>query len=988
MANFDPNPKQQFKMNEVRQRKKKVTVWTDQERNKQNLQQFQAAARDYGVPGLLVTRVTDFSGSSPTNESRIVRCLFALAELAVAQAGYQGPPLVLPSADNMANNAALVDSFTRRLAPSLSSSRRTASQRQAIVAAAKAGATPAAAAAAAPAPPLSRGRAPSDAAAKAALAAAARDSDSAAAAAAAATVSAVVARSAAASAAVPEDPAARVQACLSTLSAADLARLVMAIRRLQQAVRATRKRLAEEQRERAQTFRSRVANEILTSEREYVKALEDCSRYYGKPLRLDKKVLTKEQVTEIFSPVFETIVLLSRTLLSDLELRMVQWSPEQQLGDIFLKIVDFLKVYVGYIENFDTSIRTRQELAKSKKFTKLLESCVASKEVQPIASYLIMPVQRLPRYIMLLRELSRYTPPTHKDAPLLAQAIEKVSAVTEFVNEKKRVAEQLMLLLAMQDAIKPDATRWNAFAMRGRSLTKLGMLECLSLAPTLEQQGEKDTAAALMLCEDVVMLLKGNVDALQDVARSADAVRFGRGGRGKGSSSSTANIFGGVSDSVCVLQRETRTVDLRPAPESAGTAVTARDVELIGVSGDVLATLRCAHVAERDAWINVFKTTRRRLVEQGALMQAMLADTQQVLETQHKQHEGEGASPASPLISSPLPAPGDTMPRAAQPRGISIASQLANIVQSSSAKGSERTGSPAGLPSATPVVSGADAMHMLSTLTRTKHAHRMSADLTKLKAARQRLDAVSQQMASLRTQVETIEVQLLLDDQQAKGKKMKKAQRTNLERIAASMRVDLDVTIADVDVLSEHVAQLAQSIATSSTRVAAAPTATATTSVKADVLAATAEMKIAAPPTKAASKEELIKAGAVLEKRESLIRNRSRRRSAEEVPREPPVSSVSAPRHPIVRRTAEKQLMRASVPITSSPFRDAVETAHLGSSDSCVPATPLSPAPDRTSLSSSPSKPPVPTSKPPVPSSKPPQQLSSQKKSRHKSTAD
>jgi hypothetical protein len=89
--------------------------------------------------------------------------------------------------------------------------------------------------------------------------------------------------------------------------------------------------------------------------------------------------------------------------------------------------------------------------------------------------------------------------------------------------------------------------------------------------------------------------------------------------------------------------------------------------------------------------------------------------------------------------------------------------------------------------------------------------------------ARANLDTSTELMVSLRAQLETIEVQLLHDSQLAKNKRMKKTQRVNMERIATSMRADLDVAIADVDVLSEHVAQLVQSVGSAAAAAAAEP---------------------------------------------------------------------------------------------------------------------------------------------------------------------
>jgi hypothetical protein len=396
--------------------------------------------------------VSDFAPEAKTGEARIVRCLFALAELAVAAPGYHGPPLVLPSADVVDNDQHLADTLARRLAPSMSVRRRVPPALPP-----RAGASFAAA---------------SDDGADAPTPSKSESSD------------ALVGD--APSTPPPLEPtksmvAARVNSCLGKLTTEQLARLVLAVRHLQRAIRATRARLAEQKAARAQMFRDRVADEILKSEREYVSSLLKCADLYLKPFRSSKAV-SKEQVTEVFSGVFETIVLLSRTLLSDLELRMTKWSPDTLLGDIFIKIVDFMKVYVGYIENFDTSIRVRQELLKSKRYRALLEKCAGEPgERHDLASFLIMPVQRLPRYILLLRELYKHTPPTHADEPLLAKAVEKVSAVAEFVNEKKRSAEQLMQLMALQQQLKPDKERWAPFAIRGRGLTRLGVFDLLAL---------------------------------------------------------------------------------------------------------------------------------------------------------------------------------------------------------------------------------------------------------------------------------------------------------------------------------------------------------------------------------------------------------------------------------------------------------------------------------------------------------------------------
>ena len=63
---------------------------------------------------------------------------------------------------------------------------------------------------------------------------------------------------------------------------------------------------------------------------------------------------------------------------------------------------------------------------------------------QPLQSYLIMPVQRLPRYRMLLAELLKYADKHSKDTKQLELALEKVAKIADEINERKRAVRVLL----------------------------------------------------------------------------------------------------------------------------------------------------------------------------------------------------------------------------------------------------------------------------------------------------------------------------------------------------------------------------------------------------------------------------------------------------------------------------------------------------------------------------------------------------------------
>jgi len=68
-----------------------------------------------------------------------------------------------------------------------------------------------------------------------------------------------------------------------------------------------------------------------------------------------------------------------------------------------------------------------------------------------IYSYLIMPVQRIPRYIMMLEDLSKRTVPEHADFSPLKQAVKKISEIMTWVDDQKEVYNEQQRIGKLQE---------------------------------------------------------------------------------------------------------------------------------------------------------------------------------------------------------------------------------------------------------------------------------------------------------------------------------------------------------------------------------------------------------------------------------------------------------------------------------------------------------------------------------------------------------
>jgi hypothetical protein len=88
-----------------------------------------------------------------------------------------------------------------------------------------------------------------------------------------------------------------------------------------------------------------------------------------------------------------------------------------------------------------------------------------------------MPIQRIPRYLLLLKELIKHTPESHPDFTNLNEAHDKIQKVANALNEAEREAESMHKIYLIQTSLEGDYdVRFTVFS--------LPLPSCLSLTNT------------------------------------------------------------------------------------------------------------------------------------------------------------------------------------------------------------------------------------------------------------------------------------------------------------------------------------------------------------------------------------------------------------------------------------------------------------------------------------------------------------------------
>jgi len=206
------------------------------------------------------------------------------------------------------------------------------------------------------------------------------------------------------------------------------------------------------------SLRDLKAKEILTTERTYVDNMKILVEVFIDPLKQGDTV-SKEYAATIAANIAD-ILLISIELLVGLEERLASWSSTQRIGDVFRKLIPFLKMYTTYTVGFDNILNVLSECEKNSNYNSFIQKCTEDPRTKKLdlRSYLIQPVQRITRYHMLLEEVLKHTDPSHPDYTDLQTSYSSMKKVTHDANDAIKQSENRQKVFEIQKMFVGDVT--------------------------------------------------------------------------------------------------------------------------------------------------------------------------------------------------------------------------------------------------------------------------------------------------------------------------------------------------------------------------------------------------------------------------------------------------------------------------------------------------------------------------------------------------
>ena len=210
-----------------------------------------------------------------------------------------------------------------------------------------------------------------------------------------------------------------------------------------------------------------AVKEVITSERSYLRHLEIVQEYFANKLE-ELQILPHKDFVTIFGDI-PCILQVNKELLNCLE------TAEDRIGPVFLQLAPYLKFYSTYASDFEKAAQLVEKWTiKSKAFKTFVLSQESRPEIQlKLNSLLITPIQRVPRYKMLLEDVIKKTPEHHPDKNSLHEALKQIGEVAQHIEERLKEHEMTKIMLNIQKSLAGGQPN---IISPGRRLLKQGKL--------------------------------------------------------------------------------------------------------------------------------------------------------------------------------------------------------------------------------------------------------------------------------------------------------------------------------------------------------------------------------------------------------------------------------------------------------------------------------------------------------------------------------
>ncbi|XP_071163476.1 uncharacterized protein [Mytilus edulis] len=193
--------------------------------------------------------------------------------------------------------------------------------------------------------------------------------------------------------------------------------------------------------------REKIAQEMVDAEKSYCSHLWTIIDGYMNTLR-QEELMSSRELSEMFPPVIPHIYEQHCIMLRKMEERLLKWKYSGIMGDLYVRLtdpqnIDGLALYKDYITEFPSVINSMNLwFAQSARFRDIMRSsCLASSSIVPL---LLAPLQQIPKYSLLIKNMLKFTSSDHPDRYYLESSLSRLKNFLNTMNDDLEGAMQFL----------------------------------------------------------------------------------------------------------------------------------------------------------------------------------------------------------------------------------------------------------------------------------------------------------------------------------------------------------------------------------------------------------------------------------------------------------------------------------------------------------------------------------------------------------------
>ena len=206
----------------------------------------------------------------------------------------------------------------------------------------------------------------------------------------------------------------------------------------------------------AQSKRTLIEKEIIETEQTYLNGLNILLHELINPM-FEQILIDSKHQQQITSNIPQLLAFHDK-FLSELVAvheyeQIIDDDPFKSISQVFISQnkEELISLYFEYVSNYDAILDLFGNMVQNKELQKFLKQ--KRRERKPLTNYLILPIQRIPRYILLLNDLNKHTKQNDIDHKHTKYALECVQEIANEINERKRIIENRSTLLQIQESL-------------------------------------------------------------------------------------------------------------------------------------------------------------------------------------------------------------------------------------------------------------------------------------------------------------------------------------------------------------------------------------------------------------------------------------------------------------------------------------------------------------------------------------------------------